>query len=623
MTLEKKSYFCSHNIIGLFFFNYPTINVMALTQQLQTAVCNALNTLYNIEALPQNVIFQETKKEFDGDITLVVFPYVKQARKSPEMVANELGSALQQSVPEVAAFNVVKGFLNISIADNYWSQFVSQRVGDSIFGLSIPAPDAKPIVVEYSSPNTNKPLHLGHIRNNLLGWSVSELLAASGHNVKKVNLVNDRGIHICKSMLAWLRFGNGETPESSGMKGDHLVGKYYVEFDKHYKEEIAQLVNNGMEEEEAKKQAPLMQEAQNMLKRWEEGDKEVRDLWTRMNGWVYAGFDETYRKMGVGFDKVYYESNTYLLGKELVQKGLDMGVLFRKDDGSVWCDLTADGLDQKLLLRKDGTSVYMTQDLGTALLRHGDFGAEQLIYVVGNEQDYHFKVLRLILGKLGFDWAQKVYHLSYGMVELPNGKMKSREGTVVDADDLIEEMEHTAEEMCRDHGKNDDMSEDQLKELYHVLALGALKYFILKVDPTKNMLFNPAESIDFNGNTGPFIQYTHARIRSIVRKGEEQGVNLNQQVSPATLTDKERTVIKTLYNLPDIIQSAAQNYSPAMIANYAFELAKNFNSFYQDTPILRESDNTLKTFRVQLCAVVAQALKNTMKILGIEVPERM
>ena len=595
-----------------------------IEQNIQKAVSSALNKLYNIEVVPETVVLQTTKKEFTGDYTVVVFPYVKQARKSPEMVANELGAAVKEMVDEVSDFNVIKGFLNFSVADSYWAGFVNECNGNESYGLKKPAADAKPVVVEYSSPNTNKPLHLGHIRNNLLGWSVSELLAANGANVKKVNLVNDRGIHICKSMLAWLRFGNGETPESSGMKGDHLVGKYYVEFDKHYKEEVKQLMERGYDEETAKKESPLMLEAQSMLKRWEEGDKEIRDLWTKMNGWVYAGFDETYRRMGVGFDKVYYESNTYLLGKELVQKGLDLGVLFRKEDGSVWCDLTGDGLDQKLLLRKDGTSVYMTQDLGTALLRHNDFGAERLIYVVGNEQDYHFKVLKLILGKLGFDWADKVYHLSYGMVELPNGKMKSREGTVVDADDLISEMELTAEEMCRDHGKNDDMTPEQLKELYHILALGALKYFILKVDPTKNMLFNPAESIDFNGNTGPFIQYTHARIRSIVRKGEEQGIDMNAPIASITsLTDKERAVIKTLHDMPGMVASAAENFSPAMIANYAYELAKTFNSFYQDTPILRESDAALKAFRVQLCSVVAQALKNTMRILGIEVPERM
>lgn len=594
-----------------------------IENKLQQAVATALKNLYNIEATPESVVLQTTKKEFTGDYTVVVFPYVKQARKSPEMVANELGAAVKELVSEVSDFNVIKGFLNFAIADSYWAAFIGENRNNPNYGLKAASADAKPIVVEYSSPNTNKPLHLGHIRNNLLGWSVSELLAANGANVKKVNLVNDRGIHICKSMLAWLKYGNGETPESSGMKGDHLVGKYYVEFDKHYKEEVKQLMAQGIEEEEAKKQAPLMIEAQHMLKRWEEGDQEVRDLWNKMNSWVYAGFDETYSRLGVSFDKIYYESNTYLLGKELVQKGLDMGVFFRKEDGSVWCDLTADGLDQKLLLRKDGTSVYMTQDLGTALLRTRDFDAKQLIYVVGNEQDYHFKVLKLVLGKLGFDWGEKLYHLSYGMVELPNGKMKSREGTVVDADDLITEMEATAEEMSREHGKNDGMNDQQLKELYHMLALGALKYFILKVDPVKNMLFNPAESIDFNGNTGPFIQYTHARIRSIVRKAEEQGIHDQEPVAIATLNEKERAVIKSLHSMPGIIASAAENYSPAMIANYAYELAKNFNSFYQDTPILREEDTAVKTFRVQLCAVVAQAIKNTMHILGIDVPERM
>ena len=591
--------------------------------KLQQSLAECLHTLYNISVEPKNIVLQATKKEFVGDFTLVVFPFVKQARKSPEAVANEIGEAVKARVAEVKSYNVIKGFLNFEIDDAYWTEFVGQLIGDEMFGLKPVDKNAAPIVVEYSSPNTNKPLHLGHIRNNLLGWSISQLLAANGANVKKVNLVNDRGIHICKSMLAWLRFGNGETPESSGMKGDHLVGKYYVEFDKHYKEEVKELVAKGMDEEEAKKQSPLMVEAQSMLKRWEEGDKEIRALWTKMNSWVYAGFDETYKKMGVSFDKVYYESNTYLLGKELVQRGLDLGVLYRREDGSVWCDMTKDGLDEKLLLRKDGTSVYMTQDLGTALLRHNDFGAKQLIYVVGNEQDYHFKVLKLILGKLGFDWADNVYHLSYGMVELPNGKMKSREGTVVDADDLIEEMEHTAEEMSREHGRNDDMTPEQQKELYHMLALGALKYFILKVDPTKNMLFNPAESIDFNGNTGPFIQYTHARIRSIVRKGIEQGIDMNAKVKVAELSVKEREVIKALHELPSTIEQAALNYSPAMVANYSYNLAKLFNSFYQETPILRDTDKDTMTFRVQMCAVVAQALKNSMRILGIEVPEKM
>ena len=593
-----------------------------IEQTLQQSIAEALRRLYALEASPESIVLQTTKKEFEGDFTLVVFPYVKAARKSPEMVANEIGAAVKESVGDVASYNVIKGFLNFVVADSYWHTFAQSLFGNERYGIKEATEDAAPVVVEYSSPNTNKPLHLGHVRNNLLGWSVSQLLKANGNNVKMVNLVNDRGIHICKSMLAWQRFGHGETPESTGMKGDHLVGKYYVEFDKHYRTEVKTLVEQGMEEEEAKKQAPLMLEAQAMLRRWEEGDEETRALWQTMNGWVYDGFDATYKKMGVGFDKIYYESNTYMLGKELVQKGLDMGVLYRREDGAVCADLTGDGLDHKVLLRKDGTSVYMTQDLGTALLRHNDFGAERLIYVVGNEQDYHFKVLKIILGRLGFDWADKVYHLSYGMVELPNGKMKSREGTVVDADDLMAEMERTAEEMSREHGKNDDLSPEQQQALYHTLAMGAIKYFNRKVDPTKNMLFNPAESIDFNGNTGPFIQYTHARIRSIVRKGEEQGLDLNSP-APDSLGDKEREVIKRLHDLPATIEQAANAFSPAMIANYAYELAKAFNSFYQDTPILREENAAIKAFRVRLCAIVATTLKNTMNILGIEVPERM
>ena len=590
-----------------------------IEQTLQEAIANSLKALYDITTESDKIVLQATKKEFQGDFTLVVFPYVKQARKSPEQTANEIGEHLKKSVGTISDYNVVKGFLNISISDTYWVDFVNRNCNNTRFGIKSTKETDSPTVVEYSSPNTNKPLHLGHIRNNLLGWSVSQLLESNGVNVKKVNLVNDRGIHICKSMLAWMRYGNGETPESSGVKGDHLVGKYYVIFDKYYKEEIKRLTSEGISEEEAKKQAPLMVEAQSMLQKWEQGDNEVRALWEKMNNWVYAGFDQTYKKMGVGFDKIYYESNTYLLGKELVKKGLDTHVLYHKEDGSVWCDLTAEGLDEKLLLRKDGTSVYMTQDLGTALLRHNDFNANQLIYVVGNEQDYHFKVLKLILNKLGFEWSDKVYHLSYGMVELPNGKMKSREGTVVDADDLIEEMEKTAQQMCEEHGKNSDMSAEEKKELYHTLALGALKYFILKVDPTKNMLFNPEESIDFNGNTGPFIQYTHARIRSIIKKGEE----FNSMESPATLNDKERDVVKALHNMPSLITSAAQNYSPAMVANYAYDLAKTFNSFYQDTPILKEADSKIRAFRIQLCQMVAYAIKNSMNILGIDVPERM
>ena len=595
-----------------------------IESKIQEAVVASLKKLYNIDVAAESVVLQKTKKEFAGDYTLVVFPYVKQARKAPEAVAQEIGAAVVEMVAEVKAFNVIKGFLNFEVDAAYWLDFANLTATDPHFGIKKAGEGAAPVVIEYSSPNTNKPLHLGHIRNNLLGWSVAQLLAADGRNVKKVNLVNDRGIHICKSMLAWQRYGGGETPESSGMKGDHLVGKYYVEFGRHYKEEVKQLMENQMDEEQAKREAPLMVEAQKMLKRWEEGDEEIRALWQRMNGWVYKGFDETYQRLGVGFDKIYYESNTYLLGKELVQKGLDMGVLFRKEDGSVWCDLTDAGLDQKLLLRRDGTSVYMTQDLGTALLRQQEFGADQLIYVVGNEQDYHFQVLKIVLKRLGFDWADKLYHLSYGMVELPNGKMKSREGTVVDADDLIDEMEQTAEAMCRDRGKNEEMSDEERKELYHILALGALKYFILKVDPSKTMLFNPAESIDFNGNTGPFIQYTHARICSIVRKAVgERGLDLDAPVTAVTLKDKERDILKQLHELPNTVSQAAAAYSPAMVANYTYELAKAFNSFYQDTPILRETDEERMRFLVRLCRSVANALKNTMWILGIEVPERM
>ena len=591
---------------------------------LQNAIATTLKNLYGLDVNSSDIALQKTKKEFTGDFTLVVFPYVKAARKSPEAVANEIGAAVKESVAEVEDYNVIKGFLNFVISDSYWIAFANRIAVDECFGLKKASDTAEPVVIEFSSPNTNKPLHLGHIRNNLLGWSVSQLLAAAGERVIRVNLVNDRGIHICKSMLAWQRFGNGETPQSSGMKGDHLVGKYYVEFDKHYKQEVAELMAGGMEEDEAKKNAPLMLEAQRMLKLWEDGDEAIRRLWEQMNGWVYAGFDETYARLGVSFDKIYYESQTYLLGKELVQKGLDSGVLFRKDDGSVWCDLTDAGLDQKLLLRKDGTAVYMTQDLGTALLRQQEFGARQLIYVVGNEQDYHFQVLKIILSRLGFEWADSLYHLSYGMVELPNGKMKSREGTVVDADDLIDVMEHDACEICADRGKNVEMDDEEKQRLYHTLALGALKYFILKVDPTKTMLFNPAESIDFNGNTGPFIQYTYARIRSIIRKaGDEKNINIAESAIPQTLNDKEKEVLKLLYDMPATVQQAAASYSPAVIANYCYELAKAFNSFYQDTPILRESDTQRMRFLVRLCSAVSLGIKNMMSILGIEVPERM
>ncbi len=600
---------------------------MRIEETLQNIISNVLKELYNIDAEENTITLQKTKKEFTGDLTLVVFPFVKAARKAPEAVANEIGAAVAEKCPLVASFNVIKGFLNFEINEDYWVDFVMDNADAEKYGFKSAESGKAPIVVEYSSPNTNKPLHLGHIRNNLLGWSVSELLKADGNNVKKVNLVNDRGIHICKSMLAWLKYGNGETPESSGQKGDHLVGKYYVLFDKHYKEQIKELVEQGMSEDDAAKNAPLMLEAQEMLRKWEAKDPEVYGLWETMNGWVYKGFDETYKRLGIDFDKIYYESNTYLLGKETVMKGLENGVLFRKDDGSVWADLTGDGLDQKLLLRKDGTSVYMTQDLGTAQLRQKDFNAEKLMYVVGNEQDYHFTVLKLILEKLGFEWGKKIYHLSYGMVELPNGKMKSREGTVVDADDLIDEMVATAEATSKEKGRNDEGSDPQeMAHLYYILAMGALKYFILKVDPQKNMLFNPQESIDFNGNTGPFIQYTHARIRSIIRKSQEQlHIDLSQapDMAAIVMNDKEREIVKLLHDAPSVIEQAAQNYSPAMIANYVYDLAKSFNSFYQDTPILREENVNLLKFRLKLCVFVSKVIKNMMGILGIEVPEKM
>jgi len=601
---------------------------MRIEETLQNSIANVLKQLYGIDVEVNTITLQKTKKEFTGDMTLVVFPFVKAARKSPEAVANEIGAAVAENCPAVASFNVIKGFLNFEINKDYWVDFVLQNADAEKYGFKTADSNQAPIVVEYSSPNTNKPLHLGHIRNNLLGWSVSELLKADGNNVKKVNLVNDRGIHICKSMLAWLKYGNGETPESSGMKGDHLVGKYYVLFDKHYKEQIKELVETkGIDEEEAAKTAPLMLEAQEMLRKWEAKDPEVYALWEKMNGWVYSGFDVTYKRLGIDFDKIYYESQTFLLGKETVMKGLQDGVLFRKEDGSVWADLTGDGLDQKLLLRKDGTSVYMTQDLGTAQLRQKDYNAEKLMYVVGNEQDYHFTVLKLILEKLGFEWGKKIHHLSYGMVELPNGKMKSREGTVVDADDLIDEMVATAEQTSKEKGRSDEGTDPQEQaHLYYILAMGALKYFILKVDPQKNMLFNPQESIDFNGNTGPFIQYTHARIRSIIRKSQDQlHVDLSQNPDTASveLNDKEREIVKILHDAPAIIDQAAQNYSPAMIANYVYDLAKSFNSFYQDTPILREENANVLKFRLKLCDFVAKVIKNMMGILGIEVPEKM
>lgn len=593
---------------------------------IQKSVSEALNKEFGVAVAPETIALTATKKEFTGDFTLVVFPYMQKCGcKNPVELANKIGDFVVSACEWVESYNVIKGFLNFVVSENYWKDFLGQNFRNETFGYMAVRSD-KPVVIEYSSPNTNKPLHLGHIRNNLLGWSVAEILKANGYAVKKVNLVNDRGIHICKSMLAWKKFSGGETPRSSGMKGDHLVGKYYVAFDKAYKQEIADLVAKGMPKEEAEKNAPILLEAQNMLKKWEEKDEEVLALWRQMNGWVYEGFEETYAKLGIDFDKVYYESETYLLGKDLVNKGLEKGVFYRREDGSVWIDLTKDGLDEKLLLRKDGTSVYMTQDLGTACLRHEDFGSERLIYVVGNEQNYHFAVLKLVLEKLGMTWAKDLYHLSYGMVELPNGKMKSREGTVVDADDLIEQMVETAKVQTEEHGKTDGFTQEQADRLYSQLALGALKYFILKVDPKKNMLFNPEESIDFNGNTGPFIQYTHARICSIIRKAEEKeavSIKSLQLGRDFAFNAKEKEILNVLYSFPAVVRQAGSTYSPALIANFVFDLAKSFNAFYQDTPILREENADTKQMRLCLTYFVGSTIKTAMHLLGIEVPERM
>ncbi len=564
---------------------------------------------------------QKTRKEFDGDYTLVVFPLLKRSRKSPEATATEIGEYIVANTPEVASFNVIKGFLNISMRSSFWMDCFADIVTDEDFGRS--AQTGRTIMVEYSSPNTNKPLHLGHIRNNLLGFSVSRILEANGNRVIKANLVNDRGIHICKSMLAWKLYGNGETPQSSGMKGDHLVGKYYVEFDKHYKAQIKELMAAGKSEEEAKHSAPIMLQAQEMLRRWEAKDPEVYSLWQTMNSWVYEGFDVTYKALGVDFDKVYYESQTYLLGKDIVQQGLDKGIFFRKDDNSVWIDLTADGLDQKLLLRGDGTSVYITQDLGTAFRRFKDNKLDDMIYVVGNEQNYHFQVLKLILKKLGYDWSDNITHLSYGMVELPEGKMKSREGTVVDADDLIADMVATAREMSQELGKLDGCTEEEANDISRMVGLGALKYFILKVDPKKTMLFNPRESIDFNGNTGPFIQYTHARIRSVLRKAAEAGIEYKGRVSGIELLPEEIELVKMLSDYPAVVASAGESYSPAVIGAYVYDLSKLFNSYYHDHSILHEEKEKVRRIRLQLAEQTARVIRSGMWLMGIEVPERM
>ena len=582
----------------------------------------AIKALYNADIEPSALQVSVTRKEFTGDFTLVVFPLLRLSHSTPENTGNAIGEWLKANVPEISEYNCVKGFLNLLFSNLFWNELFGEIVADKDFG-DLPK-TGKNIMVEFSSPNTNKPLHLGHIRNNLLGDSVSRLLKASGNNVIKTTLVNDRGVHICKSMLAWLKVGNGATPESTGIKGDHLVGDMYVAFNNIYKKEVDDLVAGGMDEETAKKEAPCLKEAHEMLQKWEAGDKEVRDLWARMNGWVLKGFDESYKALGITFDKVYYESQTYLLGKELVQKGLDMGVFVKDPDGSVWCDLTADGLDRKLLIRSDGTSVYITQDLGTAERRFAEYHLDSHVYVVGNEQNYHFQVLKLILKKLGFEWSDNIFHLSYGMVELPEGKMKSREGTVVDADDLLQKMYEEARATSDESGKLADMSEEDKAKLYHMIGLGALKYFIIKVDPKKTMLFNPKESIDFNGNTGPFIQYTHARIRSILRKAAEKGIEYAASPLPKVeLSAKEVRLIKLLNTFPAKIAEGAQAYSPAVIANYAYDLAKEFNQYYHDTPILKEENEDVLKMRLVLIDTLSAVLRKAMGILGIELPERM
>lgn len=584
---------------------------------------NIVKQIFEVDITVDKIQLQKTSKDFEGEITLVVFPLLKISRKSPEQTANLIGEQLVKNIDKVTGFNVVKGFLNLQIADTYYVNMLNYDLNNS---CSNNAGNQKPFVIEYSSPNTNKPLHLGHIRNNLLGWSVSEILRASGKNIKKVNLVNDRGIHICKSMLAWQKFSNGETPESSGIKGDHLVGKYYVEFNEHFTLEVAEIMQKeGIEKQEAEQKAPLMLEAQEMLRKWENKDAETIELWKMMNAWVYAGFDVTYKKLGIDFDKIYYESDTYLLGKDIVYKGLSDGILIQKEDSSIWADLTGEGLDEKLLLRKDGTAVYMTQDLGTAKLRQEDFDAEKLLYVVGNEQNYHFDVLKKVLNKLGYAWSSNIEHLSYGMVELPEGKMKSREGTVVDADDLIEQMIDTARKTTEELGKTDGFSKEEACELYRDIALGALKYFMLKVDPTKNMLFNPKESIDFNGNTGPFIQYTHARICSLIKRSDLKETDFNNfnTASIQNILPKEKNLIQNILEYNNVLMQAADTYSPAIIANYLFDTAKLFNGFYQDISILKEENEDIRMFRLALCFATKRCLKNGLALLGINAPNKM
>ncbi|KAA6344634.1 Arginine--tRNA ligase [termite gut metagenome] len=597
---------------------------MNIENKLANAIINGIKTLYRQDVLPEQVQLQKTRKEFEGNFTLVVFPFLNISKRNPEQTAQEIGKYLQVNEPAVATFNVVKGFLNLTVDSDILVDLLNHVYADEYYGLKAVAETSPLVMIEYSSPNTNKPLHLGHVRNNLLGNALANILAANGNRVIKTNIVNDRGIHICKSMLAWKKYGNGETPETSGKKGDHLVGDYYVAFDKHYKEEIAVMMSKGMSKEEAETASPLMNEAREMLVKWEAGDSEVHALWTMMNNWVYQGFDKTYRKLGVSFDKIYYESNTYLEGKEKVLEGLEKGIFYEKEDGSVWADLTNEGLDHKLLLRSDGTSVYMTQDIGTAKLRFADYPIDKMIYVVGNEQNYHFQVLSILLDKLGFEWGKGLTHYSYGMVELPEGKMKSREGTVVDADDLIEEMIQTARNTSAELGKLDQCSEEEAENIIRVIGMGALKYFILKVDARKNMTFNPKESIDFNGNTGPFIQYTYARIRSVLRKAAEATIKLPETISPGIeLNEKEKGLIQLLADYAVIVKQAGEDYSPSIIANYIYDLVKEYNQFYHDYSILQEKNEAIKILRIILSANIAKIIRSGMGLLGIEVPDKM
>ncbi len=597
---------------------------MTIENKITQSVLAAIKKLYGQEVQEGQIQLQGTKREFEGDLTLVVFPFLKISKKSPEETANDLGSELLKSEPLIAKFNVIKGFLNLSIARSYWIELLNNIASAENYGITVAGENSPLVMVEYSSPNTNKPLHLGHIRNNLLGYSLCLILAANGNRVVKTNIVNDRGIHICKSMLAWQKWGNGETPESSGKKGDHLVGDYYVRFDKEYKAQINALTAKGMSEEEAKKQAPLILEAQEMLLKWEQNDLETVALWKMMNSWVYKGFDETYKRLGVSFDKIYYESTTYLDGKEKVLEGLKNGAFYQREDGSVWADLTSNGLDEKLLLRADGTSVYMTQDIGTAKQRFDEYPIDKMIYVVGNEQNYHFQVLAILLDRLGFSWGKDLVHFSYGMVELPEGKMKSREGTVVDADDLVDEMIATARETSEELGKLDGLSNEEIANIIRVTGLGALKYFILKVDPRKNMTFNPKESIDFNGNTGPFIQYTYARIRSVLRKAAEMNIEI-PEILPVNLeiSEKESNLIQSVAGFANVVKEAGTLYSPALIANYVYDLVKEYNQFYHDFSILREENKQLRAFRLRLSECISKIVKNGMGLLGIDVPERM